>query len=239
MGVKWSALYTLIGFAALALAWDVGARRTGGARMPVRGALRRDLPAWSGCYILLPIVTFLATWMGWFITDGGYNRHRYGDGFLAAWHGWWDYQQAILDFHRQLATPHVAQSTPLSWLVLGRPMVYDYKNLKFGEQGCRAAGGCTREVLALGNPAVWWVGTAALVTMLALWVSRRGWRAALALGPRVASDTRRLAGALSVGVYLIAVVLMFAYFYPILAAQMIPLDAWRARMWFPGWIVAK
>ncbi|WP_157467522.1 dolichyl-phosphate-mannose--protein mannosyltransferase [Frankia sp. QA3] len=280
LGVKWSALYTLIGFAALALAWDVGARRTAGVRRPVRGALRRDLPAWSGCYVLLPIVTFLATWTGWFVTDGGYNRHRYGDGLLAAWHGWWDYQQAILDFHEHLDAHHVAQSTPLSWLVLGRPVAYDYQGLKFGEQGCRAAGGCAREVLALGNPAVWWVGTAALVAMLALWVSRRDWRAALvlvgfgssflpwlafpnrtmfffyalpllpflvlgitaaaglALGPRAASDTRRLVGALSVGVYLIVVVLMFAYFYPILAAQVIPLDAWRARMWFPGWVVA-
>jgi dolichyl-phosphate-mannose--protein O-mannosyl transferase len=60
--------------------------------------------------------------------------------------------------------------------------------------------------------------------------------AGLVLGPREASDTRRLAGALAVGVYLIAVVLLFAYFYPILAAQQIPLSAWRARMWFPGWI---
>ncbi|MEX5712451.1 phospholipid carrier-dependent glycosyltransferase [Parafrankia sp. FMc6] len=280
MGVKWSALYTLVGLAALALAWDVGARRTAGARRPVRGALRRDLPAWSGCYILLPIVTFLATWTGWFVTDGGYNRHRYGDGFFAAWHGWWDYQQDILDFHEHLSAPHVAQSTPLSWLVLARPVVYAYDSPKLGERGCQAAAGCSREVLALGNPTVWWVGTAALVAMLALWVSRRDWRAALvlvgfgssflpwlafpnrtmfffyalpslpflilgitasaglALGPRDASDTRRMIGALSFGLYLAAVVLMFAYFYPILAAQTIPLSSWRDRMWFPGWIVA-
>nr|WP_261566008.1 phospholipid carrier-dependent glycosyltransferase [Frankia gtarii] len=279
MGVKWSAIYTLIGFAALALAWDVGARRTAGARQPVRGALRRDLPAWSGCYVLLPIVTFLATWTGWFVTDGGYDRHVHGDGFLAAWQGWWDYQQAILRFHEQLDAYHVAQSTPLSWLVLARPVVYDYDSPKFGEQGCRAVGGCTREVLALGNPAIWWAGTAALAAMLALWVSRRDWRAALVLvgfgssflpwlafpdrtmfffyalpllpflilgitasaglvlGPRDASDIRRLIGALSCGAYLIAVVLMFAYFYPILAAQLISQDSWRARMWFPGWTV--
>nr|WP_230203301.1 phospholipid carrier-dependent glycosyltransferase [Parafrankia discariae] len=280
MGVKWSALYTLVGLAALALAWDVGARRTAGARRPVRGALRRDLPAWSGCYILLPIVTFLATWTGWFVTDGGYDRHLHGDGFFAAWHGWWDYQQAILDFHEHLDAPHVAQSTPLSWLVLARPVVYAYDSPKLGERGCHAAAGCSREVLALGNPAVWWVGTAALVAMLALWVSRRDWRAALvlvgfgssflpwlafpnrtmfffyalpslpflilgitasaglALGPRDASDTRRMIGALSFGLYLAAVALMFAYFYPILAAQTIPLSSWHDRMWFPGWIVA-
>lgn len=281
MGVKWSALYTLIGFAMLALAWDVGARRTAGARSPLLGALRRDLPAWAGCFVLLPIVTFLATWTGWFVTDGGWDRHFYGNGFFAAWHGWWKYQMAILQFHEHLSTatsPHPSQSAPMSWLILGRPVAYFYEGPAYGEHGCTAAQGCAREVLALGNPAVWWVGTASLVAMLALWVCRRDWRAALvlvgfatsflpwlafpsrtmfffyalpllpfmvlgitasvglALGPREASDTRRLAGALSVGIYLIAVVLLFAYFYPILAAQQIPLSAWRNRMWFPGWI---
>ncbi|WP_397313022.1 MULTISPECIES: dolichyl-phosphate-mannose--protein mannosyltransferase [Parafrankia] len=280
MGVKWSALYTLVGFAALALAWDIGARRTAGFPAPVRGALRRDLPAWFGCYIAVPIVTFLSTWTGWFLTDGGYDRHRYGDGFVAAWRGWWSYQQAILEFHEHLSARHVAQSTPMSWLVMGRPVAYDYEGPKFGEQGCRAVEGCAREVLALGNPAVWWVGTAALVAMIALWVVRRDWRAALVLvsfgtsflpwlafpnrtmfffyalpllpfmilgitacaglvlGPREASDTRRLVGALIFGVYLIAVVLLFAYYYPILAWETIPLDDWRDRIWFPAWIVA-
>ncbi|MBL7495980.1 phospholipid carrier-dependent glycosyltransferase [Frankia sp. CNm7] len=284
MGVKWSGLYTLVGFAALAIAWDIGARRTAGATAPVRGALRRDLPAWFGCYVPLPMATFLATWTGWFVTDGGYNRHTEGDGFVGAWKGWWGYQRAILDFHEHLSTPHPAQSAPFSWLVLGRPVPYDYDGPGYGQktrdgsQVCDAVGGCSREILALGNPAVWWVGTACLVVMIAFWVTRRDWRAALvlvgfgasflpwllypsrtmfffyalpllpflvlgitaaaglALGPREASDTRRLVGALSVGVYLIAVILLFAYFYPILSGQLIPLSAWRARMWFPGWI---
>ncbi|OHV34598.1 glycosyl transferase [Parafrankia colletiae] len=280
MGVKWSALYTLVGLAALALAWDIGARRTAGAAMPGRGALRRDAPAWVGCYVLLPIVTFLATWTGWFATDGGWRRHEHGDGFVAAWRGWWSYQQAILNFHEHLSSPHVAQSMPMSWLVMGRPVAYDYEPVPFGQQGCRAAEGCAREVLALGNPAVWWVGSAALAAMIALWVSRRDWRAALVLvgfgssflpwlafpdrtmfffyalpllpflilgitmsaglvlGPRTASDTRRLAGAVVVGSYLIVAILLFAYFYPLLAWQVIPLNDWRDRMWFPSWIVA-
>lgn len=281
MGVKWSGLYTLVGFAVLAIAWDAGARRTAGAKHPFLGALRRDVPAWFGCYVPLPIGTFLATWTGWFVTDGGWNRHLYGNGFVAMWRGWWTYQDQILNFHEHLTTktsPHPAQSAPFSWLVLGRPVPYYYDGPKYGEKGCTSAGGCSREVLALGNPAIWWVGTACLLVMVGLWVVRRDWRAALvligfassflpwelvpsrtmfyfyalpllpfmvlgvtataglALGRRDASDTRRLIGALSVGVYLIAVVLLFSYFYPILAAQQIPLSGWRARMWFPGWI---
>ncbi len=278
MGVKWSALYTIIGFAALAIAWDIGARRTGGAQRPVLGALRRDLPAWAAMFVIVPIVTFLATWTGWFVTDGGYYRHFYGDGFGAAWHGWWKYQMAVLKFHEGLDQGHAFASHPMSWLVMARPVAYYYSSPAYGTSGCHDPAGCSREVLALGNPAVWWVGTACLVGMLAWWVTRRDWRAALvlvgfgsaflpwllfpnrtmfffyalpclpflvlgitalaglALGPREASDARRLTGALTVGVYTIVVVLLFAYFYPILAAQVIPYSSWRARMWFPGWI---
>jgi dolichyl-phosphate-mannose--protein O-mannosyl transferase len=283
-GVKWSGLYTLVGFAVLAIAWDVGARRTAGAKAPVLGALRRDLPAWFGCYVPLPVATFLGTWTGWFVTDGGYDRHLYGDGFVAMWRGWWAYQHAILRFHEHLDAPHPAKSAPFSWLLLGRTVPYDYVGTSDGQKSqvggavCHAAGGCSQEILAIGNPAVWWAGSACLVVMAGLWVCRRDWRAALVLvsfatsflpwelfpsrtmflfyalpllpfmvlgitataglvlGPREVTDSRRLTGALVVGVYLITVVLLFAYFYPIMTDQLIPLSSWRARMWFPGWI---
>ncbi len=278
MGVKWSALYTIVGFAALAIAWDVGARRTAGVRRPTLAALRRDGPQWFASFVPLPIIVFFATWTGWFITDGGYNRHRYRGGTWAALHSWWDYQMQIYQFHKHLSASHPYASKPLSWLLLGRPVAYFYSSPKVGESGCTAQGGCSREILAIGNPAIWWVGTLALVGMLALWVSRRDWRAALvlvgfgtsflpwlafpsrtmflfyalpllpflvlgltalagvALGSRTASDTRRLVGSLAAGVYAIVVVLLFVYFYPIMAAQVIPTSAWRVRMWFPGWI---
>ncbi|WP_251080100.1 phospholipid carrier-dependent glycosyltransferase [Frankia sp. AgPm24] len=278
MGVKWSALYSIVGLSVLALAWDIGARRTGGARRPVLGALRRDLPGWLAGFVAVPIVVFLATWTGWFVTDGGYYRHFYGNGFVDAWRGWWKYQMAVLHFHEGLHQGHASASHPMSWLVMGRPVAYYWSAPAYGKSGCHDPSGCSREVLALGNPAIWWVGVAGLLAVLAWWITRRDWRAALvlvgfgsaflpwllfpartmfffyalpclpflvlgltglaglALGPRGASDTRRLVGALSVGLYTIVVVLLFAYFYPILAAQVIPYSSWRARMWFPGWI---
>jgi dolichyl-phosphate-mannose--protein O-mannosyl transferase len=278
LGVKWSALYTVLGFAILALAWDIGARRTARVPAPVRGALRRDLNGFVLGMVVTPIVTFLATWSGWLFTDRGWNRHTYGGGPGAAWQGWWEYQMAIYHFHNHLDDPHPYQSTPVSWLVMGRPVAYYYKPYATGEGGCGSPGGCSREVLALGNPAIWWVGVLALLVVLGLWASRRDWRASLVLigfsssflpwlafpnrtmfffyampllpflvlgltataglvlGPRGGSDVRRLVGALTVGVYAIIVVLVFVYFYPILAAQVIPTSEWRARMWFPGWV---
>ncbi|WP_131769465.1 phospholipid carrier-dependent glycosyltransferase [Candidatus Frankia meridionalis] len=181
MGVKWSAVYTLVGFAALAIAWDAGARRTAGVRRPVLAAVRRDGPQWFASFGALPIIVFFATWTGWFVTDGGYNRHRFGNGTWAALHGWWDYQQQIFRFHEHLDASHPYASKPLSWLVLARPVAYFYSTPKAGEAGCTTQAGCSREILAIGNPAIWWVGTLALVGVLALWVSRRDWRAALVL----------------------------------------------------------
>ena len=43
-------------------------------------------------------------------------------------------------------------------------------------------------------------------------------------------------GAVVTGAYLLAVLVNFAYLYPILAAKAIPYSSWLARMWFHSWI---
>ncbi len=61
----------------------------------------------------------------------------------------------------------------------------------------------------------------------------------LILGPASASVLRRAAGACIVGAYVLCVLLMFWYFYAILAGQAIPYHDWYAHMWYRvgrGWI---
>ena len=61
----------------------------------------------------------------------------------------------------------------------------------------------------------------------------------LILGPATASALRRATGALIVGTYVLCVLLMFWYFYAILAGQVIPYHDWYAHMWYRigrGWI---
>jgi dolichyl-phosphate-mannose-protein mannosyltransferase len=275
---KWSGAYTIVAFALLALLWDVGARRVAGVVRPVRATLRRDLPGLIAGFAAVPLLVYTASWAGWFASDDGWARHDYGDGPVAAVRGLLRYHQQILDFHSGLSSPHPFESEPFGWLVLARPVLFFYTSPKTGELGCTAAGGCSRAVLDLGNPAVWWAGTAALLGALALWVARRDWRAgtavvgftvgflpwvllsdrtmfvfyalpllpflilaltsmaALALGTPAASETRRIVGALAVGTYAMLVLILFSYFYPVLAGQVIPTGEWRGRMWFPGWI---
>jgi dolichyl-phosphate-mannose--protein O-mannosyl transferase len=61
----------------------------------------------------------------------------------------------------------------------------------------------------------------------------------LILGPAAAGVIRRSIGAFVVGAYVLAVLLMFWYFYSILAAGVIPYHDWYAHMWYRigrGWI---
>ena len=52
-----------------------------------------------------------------------------------------------------------------------------------------------------------------------------------------ANADSRLWSRLAVGGYVVAVALVFAFFYPILAGVPIPWDHWNARMWLPHWVI--
>lgn len=58
----------------------------------------------------------------------------------------------------------------------------------------------------------------------------------LALGGRTADRTRRVSGATAVGVFLLAAVLLSAFFLPVWTGETIPYSDWRLRMWMPSWI---
>lgn len=51
-----------------------------------------------------------------------------------------------------------------------------------------------------------------------------------------ASRVRRQVGAAVVGGYLVVTVLVFAWFWPIYTAQVIPYQQWWLHMWFPSWV---
>ncbi|MFC6067833.1 dolichyl-phosphate-mannose--protein mannosyltransferase [Streptomyces ochraceiscleroticus] len=189
---KWNGLYFLAAFALMSVLWDAGARRTAGARHPYRSVLRRDVvPAFLST-VVLAAAAYLASWTGWIVTKGGYYRDwaTSADGRAAGWtwlpdwlRSLWHYQHEVYEFHTHLTSTHTYQSNPWSWLVLGRPVSYFYEDPKAGQDGCTAAEGCAREVLALGTPLLWWAGCFALLYVLYRWLFKRDWRAgAIACG---------------------------------------------------------
>ncbi len=98
---------------------------------------------------LLVLVTYVATWSGWLLTDGGYYRHFRADNgqrelpVIGALGNLWDYHLAAYNFHTGLDATHKYQSWPWQWLLLGRPVAFYWT----GERQLR------RGELRLGDPA--------------------------------------------------------------------------------------
>ncbi|MFB7762618.1 dolichyl-phosphate-mannose--protein mannosyltransferase [Streptomyces xiamenensis] len=187
---KWNGLYVLAAFGILTVLWDAAARRTAGAPHGPLVALRKDAPPAFLALVPVSLAVYLVSWTGWFATSGGYYRtwaEREGAG-PSAWE-WvpgplrslWHYTSEVYSFHLGLTSEHSYESNPFSWLVMGRPVLYFYESRDPGEDGCDRAGGCVREVLALGTPLLWWTACAALVYALWRWLLRRDWRAGAVL----------------------------------------------------------
>ncbi|MEY9996882.1 dolichyl-phosphate-mannose-protein mannosyltransferase [Streptomyces sp. V4I8] len=184
---KWNGLYFLAFFMVLTLLWDVGSRRVAGARRPYRAVLRKDL-GWSVLSLLpVAVLTYLVTWTGWFLSDNGYAR-LWADGRGGTW-SWipaplrslWHYEYGVYQFNVGLHSFHKYESNPWSWLVLGRPVLFDYESVPPGRDGCGTTADCSQAILALGTPLLWWSACCALLYLLYRWALRRDWRAGAVL----------------------------------------------------------
>jgi dolichyl-phosphate-mannose--protein O-mannosyl transferase len=301
-GSKWNGVFVLAAFGLLVWAWDAGARRAIGVSAAWARSLVVDaVPAFLSL-VGVALVVYVGTWTGWLVhhdemQEAYAEAYSWGDYATEEPESWagetqqavrdlWNYHQQMWDFHTVSVVettrddPHPYESDPRGWLLTSRPVGIDLQgDIAPGDQGCTAPRGetCLRQVLALGNPAVWWLGAAALLASVWQWLARRDWRfgvpvvavsaswlpwfrwddrsifffyavtmipftcAALALmlgaalGPPTARASRRRAGAAAVGVVLFAVVVCFAFFWPIWTDQLIPNSQWQRRMWFDRW----
>jgi dolichyl-phosphate-mannose-protein mannosyltransferase len=183
-GVKWSGIYFLVLFALLSLVWDRTAWREAGATRPALVTLRRGVPGAAWALALLPLLTYLATFTGWFRGESAQDR------FWAAQHPdtkwpWvpdalrslWHMHAKWLAFHDSLSSPHPWQSNPWSWLVDGRPI------LLWNPQGLKDAAGdqVIRYIIMVGTPTLWFLFVPALVWSLWRLVARRDPAAAVVL----------------------------------------------------------
>ncbi|HEY2792857.1 MAG TPA: phospholipid carrier-dependent glycosyltransferase [Micromonosporaceae bacterium] len=180
MSVKWSAIWYIILFVILIFMWEVGARRSAGVRRPWRDTLL-DETGWLVAFGLIIVAVYLASWTGWFATNDGYDRNWYATTHHGNTLPWginalvnlYQYHHAALHFHDTLSTPHLYQSWPWQWMLLGRPVAFYYSSAG----GCGAAS-CSAEVLLLGTPLLWWSFLPAIMGVGALSITRRDWRAA-------------------------------------------------------------
>jgi dolichyl-phosphate-mannose-protein mannosyltransferase len=188
VATKWSALPFVAVFGLMAVLWDTGARRGAGIRRPYVAMLTRDAAPAFAALVIVPVVVYVASWSGWFLSDGGWNRH-WAEGRSTSWpfvpealRSLWHYHAGMWNFHVGLTESHPYESSPWGWLVIARPVSYYFTQ---SDSGCHAAP-CVREVLGIGTPALWWVSIAAIAYMLWRWVGPRDWRAGAVLAGLVA-----------------------------------------------------
>jgi dolichyl-phosphate-mannose-protein mannosyltransferase len=169
--VKWSGVYFLAFFAVLSLFWDRAAWREAGIVRPTRTTVRRGLPGAVWALGIVPVLTYLASFTGWFLgesSQGRYWAQQHPDtsfGFVPdALRSLWHQHAEWLKFHNGLSTPHPWESGPWSWLVDGRPiLLWNPQKLtdSAGEQ-------IVRYILMVGTPTLWFAFVPAT-----LWL---GWR---------------------------------------------------------------
>ncbi|NED94587.1 phospholipid carrier-dependent glycosyltransferase [Phytoactinopolyspora alkaliphila] len=182
-GTKWSGLYVVAVFGLMSVVWEISARRAAGLPSPALNTLLRDGPVAFVTTIGSALVVYVGSWWGWIFSDNSWGRGwaatNPATGLSTLIPDWlrslWHYHDEIWRFHTNLTTEHTYESSAWTWLFLGRPVSFDYQSLEQGEAGCDVAK-CSQEVLALGNPVLWWGACAALVVCLLAWFLHRDWR---------------------------------------------------------------
>lgn len=164
---KWSGAFFIALAIALTAAWAVGQRRAEGSDMgeAILKALQRDALPLFLWLVLMPIFVYLLTYVGRL------------DGRLIAWgegswiQAFWDRQNYMLDFHRELKATHTYQSPPWSWIAIRRPVSYFF--CSGGDCAPGAPEGDYQEIFATGSPLVWWTSLVAMICVAIAWVRRR------------------------------------------------------------------
>ncbi|WP_433434718.1 dolichyl-phosphate-mannose--protein mannosyltransferase [Nonomuraea sp. CA-141351] len=184
--VKWSGIFFLIAFAIMSLLWDMGARRALGLRGPYRGSFSYDLPGAFAAMAIVPAVTFVTSWTGWFATSGGWGRNwdqatSSGPVFFVidSVRSWLKYQMDVLGYHSNLHEYHPYMSEPWSWPLLIRPVSFYYP-ANVPPSACGASE-CSQAVHGVGTPALWYAALLALIGLVAWYVATRDWRAGATL----------------------------------------------------------
>ena len=158
-GVKWSGAYLIPIFLLISINF-------------VRSGLIKQLVIRLTQFILTPILIYLITWLGWIVTNKGWDRNwaaNQSDSFIPdVMRNLWHYHSEILNFHTGLNDEHSYSANPWSWLILGRPTSFYYQT----PAGCGATS-CAQEILAIGTPLLWWAATISLAVTIGFWLKQR------------------------------------------------------------------
>jgi dolichyl-phosphate-mannose-protein mannosyltransferase len=188
--VKWSGVYFLAGFAIYTVAVDIFARRDAGVTYWIQGTILKQAPTTFLLMVPIALAGYLASWTGWFVTKGGYDR-TFADQPGNAWTGTFSWVphsiQSFLAFENQVwiynineHSPHPYAANPLTWLLMIRPTSMYFTSANLGQHGCTVSF-CGSSITGIANPLIWYAGVAAAVYLLYRLIRYREWRVGLIL----------------------------------------------------------
>ncbi len=150
---KWICFYAAAGLAVLFffgmaryfLRWREGNRRGDASAAEFPKLAAGTLLFCVGVFIVLPALIYYFSYIPHFAADGGLT-----------WSRFWQTQQSIFSYHTGLVDDHAFKSPWYEWPLCLKPMYY-YDGRSYAPEGWTAT------IMCMGNPAVWWVGFAAVV----------------------------------------------------------------------------
>lgn len=80
---------------------------------------------------------------------------------------WWELQKAMWNYHVGLKATHDYQASWWSWPLMLRPTWY---HVEYPPEGVNEG---FRNIYALGNVAIWWVGLLAMIVLLIYWIRKK------------------------------------------------------------------
>jgi dolichyl-phosphate-mannose--protein O-mannosyl transferase len=125
-----------------------------------RGALRVSAITFVGIPMVIYVLSYSVTWFS-------------GDTTPVEWV---QRQLDIMKFHRELSDPHDFASHPIGWPLMIRPVPYFWAVRPDGREF---------QILAVGNPALWWSFVVALPALLVVWWRERNWTVEVVLAALV------------------------------------------------------
>jgi dolichyl-phosphate-mannose-protein mannosyltransferase len=259
IATKWNGLYLLLLLALLVLILDFRWFRYLGYENSIARVISKKLLTRFTQFAVIPLITYVTSWTGWFVSSVGWDRNWSSNPFKSLWH----YHYEILNFHTTLTQPHPYEAGPLGWLIMRRPTSFFYET----SEDCGVSK-CSQEVLALGTPILWWAATIALLATIWLWIRKGDFQAGILLAvigalylPWFLFPERTMFTFYALTfqpfllltlVYLLSkigrnqqriaiifgaiVVANFLYFTPLYYGASIAFTSWSDHMWFTSWI---
>jgi dolichyl-phosphate-mannose-protein mannosyltransferase len=251
---KWSGAPALLGAIVLAFAWERTRRKELGLPSPFRDVLVEESFGIFVFLIVLPLAVYVASYAKWFADHQG----NLSD--------WWALQRNMASYSIHLRASHPYASRPWTWLYMGRPVSYYYQGAGTRAAAILAIGNPAifwGTFITMPYALFCWIRKPdwrAGLLVVAFAVQYFPWFLAARtdflfyIAPatpfmvlaavyllrdvseiRVGVERSRAYAPIAAFLVLIAIGL-FAFFFPILTGRNISYAAWRARMWFPGWI---